>query len=115
MASNSFLIYERIMRKQIKQNCPVCGHECDYLQVEEYRCVMDSIKEKAFLIAPDYPNIETCKPWEQLYAIASSYKGTSLANDDLHKLLEVMRLRLEMTKEEMIELSKEVRREGYFD
>ena len=50
--------------------------------------LQDAIAEKAKTISPDYPGIETINPYEQLYAIHSSYEGCSAANDDLVKELE---------------------------
>ena len=65
-------------------------------------------KEIAIEIAPDYPGIKTAEPWEQLYAIKSSYEGVSLACDDLHKLIEKMRLMLNISKEEVCDMGREI-------
>lgn len=73
-------------------------------QAEQINKLREAIKEKAVKIAPDYPNIATCEPWEHLWAIESSYEGTSLANDDCHEFIDMLRQRLGMTKEEAVDL-----------
>lgn len=59
------------------------------------------IKEIALKVAPDYPNIQEVDSFEQLWAIESAYEGCSLANDDCHKLIESLRLKLGWSKEEL--------------
>ena len=68
--------------------------------------ILAAIKEKAIKIAADYPNITDCDWREQLWAISSSYEGTCMANDDCHKFIELLRQKLNMSKEELIELWK---------
>jgi len=67
--------------------------------------IHEIIAEMAKEIAPDYPNIDKAPSWEQLYAIEGSYKGTNQANEDLHNLIEILRNKLGMTKEEILELA----------
>jgi len=55
-------------------------------------------------LCPDYPNIATVEPWEQLYALEQSYRGVSAACDDLHTVIEKLRIRCGMTKEEVADL-----------
>jgi len=55
------------------------------------------IREAAEQIAPDYPNVSKCDSWEQLYAIKASYKGTCDANEDLHRLVNILREKLGMS------------------
>lgn len=62
------------------------------------------IRKKAVKIADDYPDIKTCPIWECLYAIESSYDGTSLANDDCHKFLRYFKDKLGLTDVEYMEL-----------
>lgn len=71
---------------------------------EQIDRLKEAIKEKAVKIAPDYPNVANCEPWEHLWAIDSSYEGTSLANDDCHELIDILRQKLGMTKEEVVDL-----------
>ena len=68
----------------------------------------DRIAEMAKAIAPKYPDIDKCDLFEQLYAIESSYLGTKDANQDLHKLIAVLRERLGMSVGEMIDLSDSI-------
>lgn len=77
------------------------------LDTEMIKLLLEAIKEKAVKIAPEYPNIANCFWREQLYAIESSYEGTCLANDDLHKLIKKLQLKLGMSNEDIITLSKE--------
>lgn len=55
-------------------------------------------------LCADYPNIATAEPWEQLYALEQSFRGTSAANVDLHAVIEKLRIRCGMTKEEVADL-----------
>jgi Zn finger protein HypA/HybF involved in hydrogenase expression len=55
-------------------------------------------------LCADYPNIATVEPWEQLYALEQSYRGTNAANADLHAVIEKLRIRCGMTKEEVADL-----------
>jgi len=55
-------------------------------------------------LCPDYPNIATVEPWEQLYALEQSYRGVSSACDDLHAVIEKLRVRCGMSKEEVADL-----------
>lgn len=64
---------------------------------------------KAIKICPHYLLIQTCDWREDLWAIESSYEGTCLANDDLHKLVDHLRIKLGMSKEALVELSQELR------
>ena len=65
--------------------------------------ILDKIKKMAMDIAPDYPNVSTAEPWEQLWAIRSSYEGCSLANGDCHKLINKLREKLGWTEKELID------------
>ena len=67
----------------------------------------ERIKEIALDIAPDYPRIADAEPWEHLYAIESAYKGTDLANGDLHKLVDRLREKLGWTALEVVEFWEE--------
>ena len=55
-------------------------------------------------LCADYPNIATVEPWEQLYALEQSYRVVSSACDDLHAVIEKLRLRCGMSKEEVADL-----------
>lgn len=65
--------------------------------------ILDCIKQKAIKIAPDYPDIADVNWREQLYAIDSAYEGTCLANEDCHSLIDVLRIKLGMTREELVD------------
>jgi hypothetical protein len=49
--------------------------------------LLDEIKRTALAIAPDYPQIESVPPREQLWAIQQSCKGLEMANQDLHDIV----------------------------
>ncbi len=72
--------------------------------------IKDRIKELAKQTAPDYPNIETVDTWEQLYAIDCAYRGTNMANQDLHLLIEELRLLIGISKEDVLSFSELVQR-----
>lgn len=88
---------------KLKATIKVKQHTIAELQ-EQITKLWAAIKEKAVKIAPDYPNVANCDPWEHLWAIDSSYEGTSLANDDCHELIDILRQKLGMTKEEVVDL-----------
>lgn len=70
------------------------------------------LHDKAKEISPDYPGIESSyDPYDQLWAITSSYEGTAAANDECHKLIDVMREKLGWTKEELVDKWKELVKE----
>ena len=69
-----------------------------------------NITELAKKIAPDYPNIETVDTWEQLYAIDCAYRGTNMANNDLHLLINELRLLIGISKEDVLKFSDLVQR-----
>jgi len=70
----------------------------------------ERIKELALEIAPDYPGIDKCDAWEQLYAIHASYQGASLACDDLHDLIGHMQEQLGWSNERLMEAEVGLRR-----
>ena len=93
-------------KNEIYPNCNL-----QYLLLEDkYKSLVRSIKEKAIKIAYDYPNIENCEPWEQLYAISSTYEGTNLANDECHKLIDFLRQKLNISKEELCDIWTNIRK-----
>lgn len=52
----------------------------------DQRSIINSLREAARGIAPDYPNINLeLSPEECLWAITSSYEGVNLANQDMHE------------------------------
>lgn len=55
-------------------------------------------------LCADYPNVDTVEPWEQLYALEQSYRGVSAACDDLRSVIEKLRIRCRLTKEEVADL-----------
>lgn len=62
------------------------------------------LKNNAKELCPDFPNVETCDPWDDLWAIKSYALGTDQANIDLHELIDVLRIKAELTKEQVINL-----------
>lgn len=54
-------------------------------------------------LCSDYPGIEKAEPWERLYALEQSYRGVSLACEDLHKIIDRLRIRCGISVDEMIE------------
>ena len=75
--------------------------------------ILDSLHEVAKKIAPGYPGMMENEPGktlgqhEQLYAIDCAYQGIKQANDDLHKLIELLRNRLGWSTERVIEFWEE--------
>lgn len=50
--------------------------------------LLQHLREQSREIAPEYPRIaEDLEPWEHLWAITSSYQGTSAANCDCHRFI----------------------------
>jgi hypothetical protein len=98
------------IQKMLLEYKPYRQQECTaaLVQLDALESVLKSLKEKATDIAPDYPNIAECEPYEQLYAIQASCEGTSTANDARHKVIDVLRQRLGMSKDELLALWKEV-------
>lgn len=68
------------------------------------------LKEIAIEIASPYPDIENVSPWEQLYAIKSSFDGVSKACDDYYVMFRILVNRAGLTLEEGLKLSDEVRK-----
>jgi len=66
--------------------------------------LLDRLTEVTKELCADYPNITIVQPWEQLYALEQSYRGLSAACDDLHTLIEKLRIRCGMTKDEVFNL-----------
>ena len=71
------------------------------------------IHKMALTMSPDYPDIEQCKPFEQLYAIEGAYQGTEAANKDLHLLIGMLRDKLGWTNEQVLVLL--LKRKGSHD
>jgi len=69
--------------------------------------LLDRIHEVALKVAHDYPSIEKCDALEQISAIESCYDGTHAANEDLHKLIKILRKKLGMSVVDMIKLWEE--------
>ncbi len=65
--------------------------------------VSGKIIEMAKKYAPDYPEIEECSIYEQLYAIESSLEGTDAANKECHMVIKYLLAKLNMSKEELVE------------
>lgn len=61
----------------------------------------DFLEEKAKKLAPDYPFSQKDDCYEHLWAITSSLEGANMACDDCHKIIEILRERAGMTKEEL--------------
>lgn len=57
----------------------------------------------------DYPGVNTCTPKEQLYAIKESMIGICLANDDLHKVINVLMKHCDMSMDDYVEFIKDIK------
>ena len=66
--------------------------------------LLDSLKKITQEFCYDYPNIDNAGPLGQLYALEQSYRGISAACDDLHDVIEKLRIICGMTKEEVANL-----------
>lgn len=77
--------------------------------IRDRNIISSRIKEIALENNSDYPNVADVTPLEQLWSIESALKGTLAANGDLHAMLEILRLRCGLTKEQVVEIwDKEV-------
>ena len=70
--------------------------------------VAEKVGEVAVKVAEDYPGVAEAEPMEQLYAIEASYEGCDAANKGLHKIIEVLRLRLELSVEDVVAIHEEI-------
>ena len=66
-----------------------------------HELLLTRIDEVAQELETDYPNIATIEPLEQFWAIEQGYRGTLLANKDLHEILDSLRQKLGWSKIEM--------------
>lgn len=62
--------------------------------MDEYEKLLVSITTLAIKVAPNYPNIESVDPSEQLYAIDTAVQGLELANEDLFNSVSHLQKRL---------------------
>lgn len=60
------------------------------------------LEQRAKELAPDYPFTQN-DPYEHLWAITSSLEGVSMANDDCHKIIEILRNLAGVSKEDLNE------------
>lgn len=70
------------------------------------------VNDLAIKIFPDYPNIDKCNVYEQLMAIASSYEGVSLANEDCHLVIKALMHKLGMITEDLLDLWEDLKVTG---
>lgn len=82
---------------------------------ERFSPFFKKLREDAVEIATDYPKVAECDPWEQLYAIKSSYQGTKAANDDLHRVIRLLLKELGWSIERYLAFCKEHRKETEHD
>ena len=66
------------------------------------------IREIAMKIAPDFPDIEKCDVFQQLWAIEQSYEGSELALRDWEDLTKELAKRLGLTHQELAKISREL-------
>lgn len=67
------------------------------------------IEEIALKHCADYPDIETQNRAGKLYAIDATLEGITLANKDLHKVIENLRIKNNMTEDDLLELIEELK------
>lgn len=91
--------------------CPCCktSHDstaCPTPETQGVGCdaLLGRLVEVSNELCADYPNIENAEPWERLYALEQSWRGIDAANTDLHAIIEKLRTRCGMTKEEVADL-----------
>lgn len=63
-----------------------------------------TIRNLAIDIAPDYPEIKEVDFMEHVYAIRTTYEGTSLALADAHKVIDHLRIELDMSEQDVYDL-----------
>lgn len=70
-------------------------------------CTQDELERRiaeiALKCARDYPNIATCTPWTQLWAIEQSFAGVNMANTNMHVFADYMRRCLGWSEERYLE------------
>lgn len=76
---------------------------------EETHFINSRIEEIALKHCADYPNIKNETRAGRLYAIDSTLEGISLANKDLHKVIENLRIKNNMTEDDLLELIEELK------
>lgn len=65
------------------------------------------IHEIATNLCQDYPDIEKCDAFEQLWAIEQSHIGTNMACDYLHKILKKFQAKCGMPDDEFLEFVRD--------
>ncbi len=60
----------------------------------------------------DYPDIETVKPYEKLWAIEQTLMGRMAANEDLHAVIAKLQVKYGIGLEELFELGDLARKEN---
>jgi len=69
-----------------------------------YRNLCDYIRDIATKLCPDYPNVASATPCEQLWALESSLKGTDAACNDLHAVIDELCARYGIDKQVVLDI-----------
>lgn len=75
--------------------------ETIYIRVKQR--VGERLREIAIASSPDYPAIQTCDEYAQLWAIESTIQGTEAANKECHAWIDLMREKLGWSEEQMVD------------
>lgn len=70
--------------------------------------IEERIKEIAVDNCPDYPNVGNVEPFEHLWAIESSLKGITSANDECHQMIKRLAQKCNMSMEDVCSLWEEM-------
>ena len=73
-------------------------------QNDDFNFIKDKVEELSLKVSPDYPNIEKCDLVERLWAIETTFDGIELANQDLHKFIDILRDKLGYSNDDLMNL-----------
>lgn len=66
------------------------------------------IKEIATNFCSEYPNINNCNSYEQLYAIESYLQGITEANNDCHKVINILQEKENLSDADIVEMFEKI-------
>jgi len=103
--TNEFVSSNKTIIKTIIKGINIFGSD----ESKETPFINSRIEEIALKHCADYPNIKTETRAGRLYAIDSTLEGIALANKDLHKIIEALRIKNNMSEDDVFKLSEELK------